>query len=217
MPHTQAPTPASAPSSPPAPSAQSPSTLPAPPSVSPSSRPAPPTESLSSPLVAPKPEPSTPAPAPSPVPQPTEAMAPAASPKPSPSPSPSPSPEPSGSSGPGFGSAVTYTPYNADQSCKSTSQVAADFEKISGYEVVRLYGTDCNQISNVIAATHSNVKLLLGIFNINAIQSEVQIISSVWRSSALFCLIIYPFLSCRTCFEMQTDASSSILLTRPVL
>ena len=47
-------------------------------------------------------------------------------------------------------------------------------------EVVRLYGTDCNQISNVIAATHSSVKLLLGIFDINSIQSEVQIISSVW-------------------------------------
>lgn len=94
-------------------------------------------------------------------------------------PSANPSPGVSGSSGPGFSSAVAYTPYNADQSCKSTSQVAADFQKISGYEVVRLYGTDCNQISNVIAATHSSVKLLLGIFDINSIQSEVQTISSV--------------------------------------
>lgn len=159
VPHTPAPTP----SNPPTPPPESPSTPPAPPSKSPSS-----------PLVAPKPKPSTPAPAPSPVSQPTEAMAPA----PSPNPSQNPSPEESGSSDPGFSSAVAYTPYNADQSCKSASQVAADFQKISGYEVVRLYGTDCNQISNVIAATHSSVKLLLGIFDIKSLQSEVQIISS---------------------------------------
>ncbi|KAL9136423.1 MAG: hypothetical protein Q9175_002382 [Cornicularia normoerica] len=161
VPHTQIP--ALSPSTPPAPLAETPSTPPAP---SP--------ESSSPSLVAPKPEQSTPAPVPSPVPQPTEAVAPA----PSPNTSPNPSPETSGSSGPDFSTAVAYTPYNADQSCKSTSQVVADFRKISGYEVVRLYGTDCNQISNVIAATHSSVRLLLGIFDINSIQSEVQIISS---------------------------------------
>ena len=106
-------------------------------------------------------------------------------------PSANPSPEVTGSSGPGFSSAVAYTPYNADQSCKSTSQVAADFQRISGYEVVRLYGTDCNQISNVIAATHSSVKLLLGIFDINSIQSEVQTISSVWHILELCCPSIF--------------------------
>ena len=105
---------------------------------------------------------------------------------PSPHPSPNPSPEVSGSGAPGFGSAVAYTPYNADQSCKSSSQVAADFQKISGYEVVRLYGTDCDQVSNVIAATHGSVKLLLGIFDIDSIQSEVQTIASVWHTFVLF-------------------------------
>lgn len=190
VPHTQGPTA---------------STPPAPVSESPSSPPAPPPESPSSTLVAPKPElePSTPAPAPVPVPQPTEAEAPASS----PDSSPSPSSEESGSSGPGFSSAIAYTPYNADQSCKSTSQVAADFQKISGYEVIRLYGTDCNQISNVIAATHSSVKLLLGIFDLNSIQSEVQIMSSVWLISALFCHIIYPILSRKKCSGSSTFVS----------
>ena len=161
MPHTQT-----------APSPTTPSS-PAPPVEPSSTHPVPPQESPSSPQVTQ--ESSTPAPPPSSVPQPTQAMAPASSLEPSANPSPA----VSGSSGPGFSSAVAYTPYNADQSCKSTSQVAADFQKISGYEVVRLYGTDCNQISNVIAATHSSVKLLLGIFDINSIQSEVQTISSV--------------------------------------
>lgn len=161
--------PSPATSSSPAPSVESPST----PRVSPP-------ESPSSPLVAP--EPSTPAPVSPPVLQPTQAKVSVSSPEPSPSPS----PKVSGSSGPGFSSAVAYTPYNADQSCKSTSQVAADFQKISGYEVVRLYGTDCNQVSNVIAATHGSVKLFLGIFDINSIQSEVQTISSVRHTLVLF-------------------------------
>ena len=155
------------------------SSSPIPPVEAPSTPPIPPPES-SSPVVAS--EPSTPAPVPPPAPPPTQAIAPS----PLPHPSLNPSPEVSGSSGPGFGSAVAYTPYNADQSCKSTSQVAADFQKISGYEVVRLYGTDCNQISNVIAATHSSVKLLLGIFDIDLIQSEVQTIASVWHTFVLF-------------------------------
>ena len=177
-----------------------------------STPPAPPPESPSSPLVASEPEPSTPAPVSSPIPQPTEAKAPA----PSPNPSPNPSSEESVSSGPGFSSAVAYTPYNADQSCKSILQVAADFQKISGYEVVRLYGTDCNQISNVIAATHSNVKLLLGIFDINSIQSEVQIISSVRLIPGLFCHNTYRFLSRENCSGSSTFVSSSRLLPKSI-
>ena len=155
-----------------------------------STPPIPPPESPSSPTVAP--EPSTPAPVSSPVRRPTQPMVPAPSPDPSARPNPN-----SGPSGPSFSSAVAYTPYNADQSCKSTSQVAADFQKISGYEVIRLYGTDCNQVSNVIAATHSSVKLFLGIFDINSIQSEVQTISSVWHTFVLF-TGMYPRLNRRT-------------------
>ena len=196
----------------PAPASESSSSPPVPPAQSPSTPPAPPPESPSSPLVASEPEPSTPAPVPSPIPQPTEAKAPALS----QNPSPNPSSEESVSSGPGFSSAVAYTPYNADQSCKSISQVAADFQKISGYEVVRLYGTDCNQISNVIAATHSNVKLLLGIFDINSIQSEVQIISSVRLIPGLFCHNTYRFLSRENCSGSSTFVSSSRLLPKSI-
>ncbi|CAD6594249.1 MAG: hypothetical protein ASARMPREDX12_008500 [Alectoria sarmentosa] len=118
VPHTQAPST----STPPAPASESPPSSPPPPAESPSAPPAPSPEPPSSPF---------PAPVPAPVPQATEAT----TPTPSPDLSPNPSPEESGSRGPGFSSAVAYTPYNADQSCKSTSQVAADFQKISDYEV----------------------------------------------------------------------------------
>ncbi|KAL6721147.1 Cell surface mannoprotein mp65 [Lecanora helva] len=106
-------------------------------------------------------------------------------PKPAPiksSPAPLPSPSNQGESvsdGPGFKSGISYSPYNADNSCKSTQQVSKDLQQqASNHEVIRLYGTDCNQVSNVIAATKGAVKLFLGIFDINSIPNEVQTISS---------------------------------------
>ncbi|MCJ1231951.1 hypothetical protein MMC12_008631 [Toensbergia leucococca] len=85
----------------------------------------------------------------------------------------------SGSQGNDFNSGISYSPYNADNSCKSTSQVANDLQQVSNYEVIRLYGTDCNQISNVLAATKGKgVRLFLGIFDITQIQSEAQTIIS---------------------------------------
>ena len=123
---------------------------------------------------APHPAPSQPAPPPPPAPQPSQSHPVSAPPRQSSPPTP---PEGS-SSGPGFRSAISYSPYNADNSCKSTSQVATDLANVSGYEVIRLYGTDCNQVANVIAATHSTVHLFLGIFDITSIQSEVQTIAS---------------------------------------
>lgn len=83
-----------------------------------------------------------------------------------------------------------------------------DFGKISGYEVVRLYGTDCNQISNVIAATHSSVKLFLGIFDINSIQSEVQTISSVW----LLSVVLSQVLSLLELQDIQREESVCFIL-----
>ncbi|MCJ1301737.1 hypothetical protein MMC08_004538 [Hypocenomyce scalaris] len=86
----------------------------------------------------------------------------------------------SGSQGPGFKSAIAYSPYNADSSCKSSQQVAQDFQGIpSSYEVVRIYGTDCNQVANVLAAAKpKGMQLFVGIFDITQVASSVQIISS---------------------------------------
>lgn len=91
---------------------------------------------------------------------------------------PAPNIPPTSKSGPGFGSGVSYSPYNADNSCKSAAQVAQDFGLISGYSVIRLYGTDCDQVENVLAATKGKgVSLFLGIFDINQVPSECEKIS----------------------------------------
>ncbi|KAL8675400.1 MAG: hypothetical protein Q9168_000231 [Polycauliona sp. 1 TL-2023] len=153
--------------------ASPPSTSPAtPPSTSPVSNPLPPPAN-------PQPQPQQPQPQPQqPQPQQPQPQQPQPGPGPAPGPSQPNSPT-TVSTGPGFKAGVSYTPYNADNSCKSTQQVATDLAKINGYEVIRLYGTDCNQVSNVLAATKGqNVKLFLGIFDLAQVQKEAETISN---------------------------------------
>lgn len=77
-----------------------------------------------------------------------------------------------GSSGIG----IVYSPYKVG-GCKSADEVKADFEDFSGYGLVRIYGTDCEQVQNVIAAAKpKNMKIFAGIFNIDQVQSEADII-----------------------------------------
>ncbi|KAK9466664.1 glycoside hydrolase superfamily [Lipomyces arxii] len=73
---------------------------------------------------------------------------------------------------------IVYSPYNADGTCKSTSQVASDVAQFSSYEVIRLYGVDCDQVPNVWAAKSSSQKLFLGIFDVSAVQSAISTIAS---------------------------------------
>ncbi|MCJ1381904.1 hypothetical protein MMC17_005016 [Xylographa soralifera] len=123
----------------------------------------------------PPPPSSTAAPSPAPssvAPSPSSAPAPVAS-----SSTPAPAPSAPASSGPGFGKGLSYSPYNADNSCKGPEAVASDLAGVKGFDVVRLYGVDCNQIANVVAAK-TGMKLFIGIFDINSIQSEVQTITS---------------------------------------
>jgi len=92
---------------------------------------------------------------------------------PSPSPSPASSPESSG-----YG--VSYSPYTASGACKSQDQVNADFDSIGGgYSMVRIYGTDCNQVSTVLSAAKAHgMKLFAGVFDLGSLNSEIETIIS---------------------------------------
>ncbi|KAL2756757.1 glycoside hydrolase family 17 protein [Sodiomyces alcalophilus JCM 7366] len=116
-------------------------------------------------------EPAPPAPTaqvhePAPEPEPTYA------PEPEPEPTPEPQPEPEQ---PGIGGgegdhwAITYTPYSEDASgsCKTAAQVDADIKRISesGFNVVRIYSTDCDTLENVGGAVEKyGLQLIIGIF-----------------------------------------------------
>ncbi|CCK70394.1 putative family 17 glucosidase KNAG_0E01280 [Huiozyma naganishii CBS 8797] len=76
--------------------------------------------------------------------------------------------------GAGGAKGITYSPYNGDGSCKSTSQVASDLAQLTDYGLIRLYGVDCDQVANVLQAKSSSQKLFLGIFYVDQIQNGVD-------------------------------------------
>ncbi|KAI5460271.1 glycoside hydrolase superfamily [Mariannaea sp. PMI_226] len=72
---------------------------------------------------------------------------------------------------------VSYAPYRGDNGCKSSQEVQDDFQELAGhYSLVRIYGTDCDQIVNVYnAAKKVGIKkLYLGIWNINDAAAEAK-------------------------------------------
>lgn len=77
---------------------------------------------------------------------------------------------------------ITYSPYNDDGTCKDLSSVTSDLAKLSDYELIRLYGVDCNQVENVLQAKGSNQKLFLGIFYVSDIAGGVKTIASAIES-----------------------------------
>lgn len=79
------------------------------------------------------------------------------------------------SSEPHFSHGISYSPYNANGTCKSASQVARDLEMLANYSVIRLYGTDCDQISSVLKAiTGRGISLFLGIFDLTQLSDECK-------------------------------------------
>ena len=90
------------------------------------------------------------------------------------------------SSGYGF----SYSPYLANNDCKTQEQVNQDFEAISGdYSLVRIYGTDCNQTATVLTAAKNHnppLKLFAGVFDLSSLSSEIQLIIAAangdWRT-----------------------------------
>lgn len=129
-----------------------------------------------------KPAPAAPAPAPAPVapnaaknPAPAPAPPPAAPAKPNPAP-PSTSTHSTGAAG--FG--LVYSPYKANGECKSLADVQQDFKSISNeYKLIRTYGTDCNQVANVLAVVKERKnKFFAGIFSLANLEEQVGVITA---------------------------------------
>lgn len=72
-----------------------------------------------------------------------------------------------GSSGNQWG--ITYTPYTSAGLCKTAEEVVADITliKAKGFEIVRVYSTDCSALTNIgsaCAAKDIQLKMILGVF-----------------------------------------------------
>ncbi|EFQ97356.1 hypothetical protein MGYG_00395 [Nannizzia gypsea CBS 118893] len=93
---------------------------------------------------------------------------------PAPTVSPPKNPAEEGKPGNGFG--ICYAPYTAAGKCKTQDQVNVDFAKLNEYGIVRSYGIDCNQIAMMLSAAKIyNKKVMLGLFTIQNIDSELNI------------------------------------------
>ena len=77
-------------------------------------------------------------------------------------------------------SGVSYSPYKANQDCKSQADINQDFSEFAhNYGLVRIYGTDCNQVPMVhMAAKNHGLKMFLGVYNINQVPEETHDIIS---------------------------------------
>ena len=79
--------------------------------------------------------------------------------------------------------AVAYSPYTSSGGCKDVSAISSDLQTIaaSGFQCIRLYGTDCNQVSNVLSAmklTGISLQLFLGVYDLDSAISETSSIIS---------------------------------------
>ncbi|CZT53255.1 related to glucanase [Rhynchosporium secalis] len=83
---------------------------------------------------------------------------------------------PSGGESSGFG--LSYSPYNSDGTCKSLDQIQQDFKSIPNeYGLIRTYGTDCNQVANVLSIVKERKsKLFAGIFELANLPGQVATI-----------------------------------------
>lgn len=84
------------------------------------------------------------------------------------------------------GRGISYTPYLSTGQCKLADTVAQDLEKLKLYEVIRLYGLDCDQVASVLKAKGDNQKLFLELYDMLKIQDEVSTIASAVSSHGLW-------------------------------
>lgn len=73
---------------------------------------------------------------------------------------------------------ISYSPYSDDGGCKSASTIKSEVEALSAYEVIRIYGVDCNQVEYTLAGMADGQKLFAGIYDMTAIESAVSTIAA---------------------------------------
>ncbi|PNY30023.1 Family 17 glucosidase SCW4 [Tolypocladium capitatum] len=77
---------------------------------------------------------------------------------------------------------ISYALYRANHACKSKQDIENDFRRFVGsYSLVRIYGTDCDQVENVYAVAKAHeMKVFLGIWEPSSVEDEAnKIISGV--------------------------------------
>ncbi|KAH8701857.1 putative cell wall glucanase [Talaromyces proteolyticus] len=70
---------------------------------------------------------------------------------------------------------ISYSPYNADSTCKGQDQVNDDINSLRQFSLVRIYGVDCDQVKTVTRAARQNqMQVFAGVFNVDSLQNDLQ-------------------------------------------
>jgi len=85
---------------------------------------------------------------------------------------------PSGGAGAAGAKGITYTPYSDNGGCKTYSEIASELKQISDYDIIRLYGVDCDQVNAVLANKASHQKVFAGIFDVSDISGGIKTLAS---------------------------------------
>ncbi|KAG8630054.1 hypothetical protein KVT40_001673 [Elsinoe batatas] len=132
--------------------------------------------------------------APPPPPSSSAAPAPAppayTTPAPAPAPAPAPSSPPANNNDPTNFRGVAYSPYKGtygqNVNCKSADDIKNDFNMIdaSKWDVVRIYGTDCNQVANVVAAAQpKGIRVYAGVYDVNNWKAEIDVMATTLKGN----------------------------------
>ncbi|KAL4993393.1 glycoside hydrolase superfamily [Aspergillus recurvatus] len=77
---------------------------------------------------------------------------------------------------------ISYSPYNADNTCKSQEEVNTDIDKLTHYAFIRIYGVDCDQAQKVIAAARRrNLQVFAGVYDLRNLHANLKTIVDAAR------------------------------------
>ncbi|CAI5758988.1 unnamed protein product [Candida verbasci] len=85
--------------------------------------------------------------------------------------------------GSGGARGVTYSPYSDQGGCKSAGQIQSEVAALSGFDLIRLYGVDCDQVAQVLKAKTPSQKLFAGIFDVANIASGIETLASAVKEN----------------------------------
>ena len=85
------------------------------------------------------------------------------------------------SQGKSFSKGISYSPYRADNTCRTPSEIAEDIAHLSSFDLIRLYGVDCNQVSAVLATiAGTRTQIFVGVYDVANVDAETaQLIAQV--------------------------------------
>ncbi|OJJ49200.1 hypothetical protein ASPZODRAFT_1421438 [Penicilliopsis zonata CBS 506.65] len=72
---------------------------------------------------------------------------------------------------------ISYSPYNADSTCKTLDGVERDIAQLAGkgYALVRIYGVDCDQVHTVTtAAQRHKMRVFAGVYDLENFPNSLQ-------------------------------------------